>query len=460
VSELLERSRNLDGLPDGWTISGLSEDETMKNTEWKAMNDESGANNEIEYITLVESVERERGKLEKHTMRNKEGGEIQEALMGFTLNQKTKSKIIARVFPVLCTVFMFCTAALVQPVYAARIKELGYINGVRSNQLIGYGLIVGLNGTGDKSNTLFTNQSLANMLESLGVKVNATATKVNNIAGVMVTANLPPYAKVGNKVDITVSSIGDAKSIEGGILMLTQLKGADGETYAIAQGAIVTGGYLASGQGATVQKNHPTVGRIANGASIEREISYESLRTDAIMIALKEPDFTTARRVAERINDIFAGSSYAKDGGTVTVTLPGDMKANPVKFLSIVENLDVKPDTLARIIVDEKTGTVVIGENVRISTVAISHGNLSIQIKEDQKVSQPLPFAKGETVATPDTAIKVEEEKGRWYLVEGGITIRELVKALNATGISTRDIITILQTIKASGALHADLEVI
>ncbi len=447
-------------MPDGWIISGLSEGVTMNNTEWKIMNDESGASDEIEYIALVEGIEGERGKSEKHKIRNKEGGEIEKALMGFALNQKAKSRIIARVFPLLLAVFLFSAGLFMQPAYAARIKELGHVNGVRSNQLIGYGLVVGLAGTGDKANTLFTNQSLTNMLENLGVKMDPRAIKVNNIAGVMVTANLPPYAKVGNKIDVTVSSIGDSKSIEGGVLMLTQLRGADGETYAIAQGPIVTGGYLASGQGATVQKNHPTVGRIANGASIEREISYESLRTDAIMIALKEPDFTTARRVAERINDIFAGSSYAKDGGTVTVTLPGDMKANPVKFLSIVENLDVKPDLYARIIVDEKTGTVVIGENVRISTVAISHGNLSIQIKEDKKVSQPLPFGKGETVTTPDTAMRVEEEKGRWYLVEGGISIGELVKALNATGISTRDIITILQTIKASGALHADLEVI
>lgn len=456
----MEKNKILDGLPGGWIGSGHSKGEAMKNEELRIERDKSEADDGCGYVVLPESIKYQRGELEKQKIRDKESEEIRKATMLFSLNQKTKSKIIARVFPVLFTVFMFCIAAFVQPAYAARIKELGYINGVRTNQLIGYGLIVGLNGTGDKTNTLFTNQSLANMLESLGVKVDARATKVNNIAGVMVTANLPPYAKVGNKIDVTVSSIGDAKSIEGGVLMLTQLRGADGETYAIAQGSLVTGGYLASGQGATVQKNHPTVGRIANGASIEREISYESLRTDAIMIALKDPDFTTARRIAERINEIFAGSSYAKDGGTVTVKLPGDMKANPVKFLSIVENLDVKPDLLARIVVDEKTGTVVIGENVRISTVAISHGNLSIQIKEDQKVSQPLPFAKGETVATPDTAIRVEEEKGRWYMVEGGITIRDLVKALDATGVSTRDIITILQTIKASGALHAELEVI
>jgi len=377
----------------------------------------------------------------------------------FMLDAQTKSKIIARVFPAVFLAFILFSATVV-PVHAARIKELGYLNGVRNNQLIGYGLLVGLNGTGDKSNTLFTNQSLANMLDSLGVKVDARATKVNNIAAVMITANLPPFAKIGNKIDATVSSLGDAKSIEGGVLMLSQLRGADGEIYAIAQGPVTVGGYLASGQGATVQKNHPTVGRIVNGVSIEREISYENLRTDSMMISLKDPDFTTARRIAERINEVFRGAASAKDGGTINIILPPDMKNNPVKFISMVENIDVKPDILAKIVVDEKTGTIVIGENVRISTVAISHGNLSVQIKEDEKVSQPLPFAKGETVVTPETVIRVEEQMGRFYLMEGGITIKELIKALNAAGVSTRDVITILQTIKASGALHAELEVI
>lgn len=374
------------------------------------------------------------------------------------LNHRVKSEIITKVFSILVAVILFVAAFT--PAYAVRIKELGSINGVRTNQLIGYGLVVGLNGTGDKTNTLFTNQSLANMLETMGVKVEGKSTKVNNVAGVMVTANLPPFAKVGNRMDVTVSSIGDAKSVEGGVLMLTQLKGADGEVYAIAQGPVVVGGFLAGGQGATVQKNHPTVGRIANGASIERELSYDDLKKDSIMIALREPDFTTARRVAERINDMFSGTAVARDSGTVNVSLPGNMRNNLVKFVSIVENLDVKPDVLARIVVDEKTGTVVIGENVRISTVAISHGNLTIQVKEDEKVSQPLPLAQGNTVVTPDTTIKVQEQKGKWQVVEGGITIRELVKALNATGVSARDTITILQTIKASGALHADLEVI
>jgi flagellar P-ring protein FlgI len=279
---------------------------------------------------------------------------------------------------------------------------------------------------------------------------------------VMVTADLPPFSKIGNKVDAVVSSIGDSKSLEGGILLITQLKGADGEVYAVAQGAIVVGGFSAAGQGASVQKNHPTVGRIANGVTIEREIGYEYVKTDSIMISLKIPDFTNARRIEERINSIFRDSSYAKDGGTINVSIPDTLKANPVKFLSIIENLEIRPDALAKIVVDEKTGTVVIGENVKISTVAISQGNISIQIKEDEKVSQPLPFAPAgaQTVRTPDTKIKVEEEKGRFIVMEGGVTIKELINALNSIGVSTRDVIVILQTIKAAGALHAELEVI
>ncbi|MDD3845773.1 MAG: flagellar basal body P-ring protein FlgI [Syntrophorhabdaceae bacterium] len=343
---------------------------------------------------------------------------------------------------------------------AARIKEMGYINGARSNQLIGYGLVTGLSGTGDKSNTIFTNQSLANMLETMGIRVDPKTTKVNNVAAVMVTCNLPPFARIGSKIDVTVSSIGDAKSIEGGVLVATPLKGADGQVYAFAQGPMVVGGFLASGQGASVQKNHPTVGRIVNGATIEREVISEEYKGEEIMIALKMPDFTNARRIADRINETFSGIAHARDAGTVNVTIPGEMRGNPVKFLSIVENLDIKTDMQAKIVVDEKTGTVVIGENVRVSTVVISHGNISVQVKEDARVSQPMPFGQGRTVVTPDTQINVREDRGKFYLLEAGISIRELVNALNATGISTRDVITILQTIKASGALHADLEVI
>ena len=349
----------------------------------------------------------------------------------------------------------------VQTSDAARIKELGYINGVRTNQLIGYGLVVGLNRTGDKAATIFTTQSLANMLEKMGLRVDPNATKVNNVAAVMVTADLPPFSKVGNRIDAVVSSIGDARSLEGGVLLVTQLKGADGEVYATAQGPMIVGGFSAGGQGASMQKNHPTVGRVSNGVSIEKEIGYEYVKTESILISLKYQDFTNARRIEERINSTFQNSSYAKDAGTINVTIPDQLRANPVKFVSIIENLEIKPDAQAKIVVDEKTGTVVIGENVRISTVAISHGNITIQIKEDQRVSQPLPFSQGgRTVVSPDTKMKVEEDKARFFVVEGGITIRELVYALNAIGVSTRDMIVILQTIKASGALYADLEII
>jgi len=442
----------------------------MKNTEYSL---ESGASegSDKQVAVLSKKSGDASGEQIKAAARTKErsaqirvfdaaqGDNAERALGCFGLDVKTKSRIIARVFPVVALFLIFGICAGF-PAYAARIKELGYINGVRTNQLVGYGLVTGLNGTGDKANTKFTYQSLANMLENMGVRVDPTLIKVNNVAAVMVTANLPPFARIGNKIDATVSSIGDARSIEGGVLLLTPLKGSDGAVYGVAQGSVVVGGFLASGQGATVQKNHPTVGRIANGVSIEQEIFYEKMSADSIAITLKDPDFTTARRIAERINELFKGSAFAKDGGTVNVNLPGEMRVNPVKFLSIVENIDVKPDVVAKIVVDEKTGTIVIGENVRISTVAISHGNLSVQIKETEKVSQPLPFSQGQTVVTPETSMKVEEEKGKFYLMEGGITIKELVKALNATGISSRDIITILQTIKASGALHAELEVI
>jgi flagellar P-ring protein precursor FlgI len=377
----------------------------------------------------------------------------------YMMRRRKKESIVYFLLFFVCFMVIFFIFSL-GDTDAARIKELGYINGVRSNQLIGYGLVVGLNGTGDKSNTLFTFQSLANLLDKMGVKVDPRSTKVNNVAAVMITADLPPFAKTGNKIDAIISSIGDAKSIEGGVLLLTQLKGADGEVYAIAQGPIVVGGFSVGGVGATTQKNHPTVGRIVGGVSIEKEIPYDHMKAETVVVSLKTPDFTNARKIVDRINEAFSGSAYAKDGGTINITIPDSLKLNPVKFLAMIEGLEIKPDNLAKIVVDEKTGTVVIGENVRISTVAISHGNISVQIKEDQKVSQPLPFSSGTTVATPDTKMNVEEEKGHFMVMEGGISIRELVNALNSIGVSTRDVIIILQTIKAAGALHADLEVI
>jgi len=363
----------------------------------------------------------------------------------------------------MCTV-IFLAVSLAMPLtsYGARIKELAYIDGVRNNQLIGYGIVIGLNGTGDKANTIFTTQSLANMLDKMGIKVDPNAIKVKNVAAVMVTANLPPFSKAGTTIDVTVSSIGDATSLLGGVLLMTPLRGADGEVYAVAQGPLVVGGFSAAGAGATMQKNHPTVGRIPNGATIEREIGYEFVKSDSIIISLKMQDFTTARRIEEHINALYNGISYAKDAGTVYVRIPDTMKENPVKFLSLIENMDVKPDMVAKIVVDEKTGTIVIGENVRISTVAISQGNISVMVKEDYKVSQPMPFAPqgAQTVVTPDTKIRAEEDKGKLFIVEGDVTIRELVNALNAVGVSTREMISILQTIKAAGALHAELEII
>jgi len=345
--------------------------------------------------------------------------------------------------------------------FSARIKDIAYVSGVRPNVLIGYGLVVGLKRTGDKVQTIFTPQTLANMLEKMGVIVDPTLTKINNVAAVMVTAELPPFSRVGNRIDVTVSSMGDASSLEGGVLVMTPMRGGDGQTYAVAQGAVAVGGFAASGQAGSVQKNHPTVGRIANGAIVEQEIEYVALKGETMVISLKRSDFTNARKVVERINNVFEGCAAAQDGGTIALAVPWELREDPVKFLSIIENLDIKPDNQAKIVVDEKTGTIVIGEDVRIATVGISHGNISVQIKETKNVSQPLPYSKGgQTVVTPETEIRVDEEKGHFYYMEEGTSIKELVNALNAIGVSTRDVIIILQTIKASGALNAELEVI
>jgi flagellar P-ring protein FlgI len=360
-----------------------------------------------------------------------------------------------RIISILLT-FLF----LVSSVQAARIKDIGYINGLRPNQLIGYGLVVGLDQTGDRVNTIFTIQSLTNMLEKMGIRVDPTTIRVNNIAAVAVTADLPPFAKVGNKIDVMVSSIGDARSLQGGTLLFAPLRGADGEVYAVAQGPVLLGGYVASGQAAQVQKNHVTAGRVVNGATIERELNYQAVNSDLVMVSLRNADFTTVKRLSDRVNEAFPGSASSKDGATVTIAIPSEFKANPVAFISAIENLEVTPGTFNKIVVNERTGTVVIGENVRIQTVAVSHGNISIQIKEQPTVSQPLPFSQGQTVTTPGTKMRVEEQKGKFFVMESGVTIRELVTALNALGVSARDVITILQAIKASGALHAELEVL
>jgi flagellar P-ring protein precursor FlgI len=350
-------------------------------------------------------------------------------------------------------------------VEAARIKDIANIGGVRSNQLIGYGLVVGLDGSGDRGRGSggkdFTVQSVVSMLERMGITVDPRDVKVKNVAAVMVTTQLLPFARSGNQLDVTVSSLGDAKSLQGGTLLLTPLRGVDGAVYAVAQGPISVGGFAAGGAGARVQKNHPTVGLIPAGATVERGISTNLNDRDQITITLHRPDFTTAQRVAQTINRATGqGAASPLDSGTIAVDIPSAWQGTVVDLVARLESLEITPDTVARVVLDERTGTVVMGENVRISTIAIAHGGLSIQVREQPQVSQPLPFSEGRTTVVPDTQVTVEEEQRRLFVVEGGATIGQLVRALNALGVTPRDLIAIFQAIKAAGALHASLEII
>lgn len=344
---------------------------------------------------------------------------------------------------------------------AVRIKDLADIKGVRSNQLVGYGLVVGLDGTGDGKKARFTVQSMVSMLENMGITVEPGDIAVSNVAAVMVTADLPPFARSGNQIDVLVNSIGDAKNLQGGTLLLTPLKGANGQVYAVAQGPVNTGGFSAGGSGGSVQKNFPTVGRVIGGALVEREIELNFNRRSTLTLNLRQPDFTTASRVSDAINALFFGNiAETPDAGTVQVKVPAAYMGNLVGLVAMIETLDVAPDALARVVINERTGTVVMGENVRLSTIAIAHGNLSIVIKESSQVSQPQPFSKGETVVSPDTDIAVKEEGKQLVLMQAGTSIGDVVRALNALGVSPRDLIAIFQAIKAAGALQADLEVI
>jgi flagellar P-ring protein precursor FlgI len=345
---------------------------------------------------------------------------------------------------------------------AVRIKDLADINGVRDNQLVGYGLVVGLDGSGDGKKSLFTVQSMVSMLEKMGITINPNEIAVSNVAAVMVTAALPPFAKSGNRIDVLVSSIGDAKNLQGGTLLMTPLKAANGGVYAVAQGPVSTGGFQASGAGAGVQKNFPTVGRVVGGALVERGIQLDLNSRTSLTLSIRDPDFTTAMRMTDAINALFYDHiAEAKDAGTVQIKVPMAYLGNIVGLVSMIEKLDVKPDMNAKVVINERTGTVVMGENVRISTVAIAHGNLSIVIKESPQVSQPLPFSQGgQTVVTPNSDVAVKEETKKLVLMEAGASIGDVVGALNALGVSPRDLIAIFQAIKAAGALQAELEVI
>jgi flagellar P-ring protein FlgI len=346
---------------------------------------------------------------------------------------------------------------------ASRIKDIVQIEGVRENQLVGYGLIVGLNNTGDTLKTgHFTKQSLQAMLNRMGVKPTDDGLDSKNVAAVMVTAVLPPFARQGARIDITVSALGDSDSLLGGTLLVTPLMGADGEVYAVGQGQLAVGGFTATGDAESVTKGVPTSGRIANGAIVEREIRFSMAGMDNFKLALRNPDFTTARRIAQAIN-AFLGTNAAKpsDLSTVRVQVPDAYRDNIVGLLTDIEQLRVEPDQLARVIIDEQSGIIVMGENVRISTVAIAQGSLTIRITEAQQVSQPGPFAEVGTTTTVDrTNIEADEGEDRQLTVlKPGVTLQELVNGLNALGIGPRDMITILQAVKTSGALQAEISV-
>lgn len=346
------------------------------------------------------------------------------------------------------------------PAEAVRIKDIATFSGMRDNQLIGYGLVVGLGGTGDKRNSPFTVNSMKNMLERMGVAVDAAQIRPRNVAAVMVTAKLPASSKPGSKLDVVVSSLGDATSLQGGVLLQTPLKGVDGKVYALSQGPVALGGYSVDGAAARTQKNITTVATIPGGANVERGVPFDFNTQNSLTLNMSNRDFSTTMQVVERLNATMGGKyARAADAGTVSIDIPPAYQGNLVPLIASVENLEVDPQSAAKVVVDERTGTVVLGRDVRVSQVAVAHGSLQIVVQDSAQVSQPGPFSQGQTVVTPQTDITVREENRRLHMMEGA-TLQELVDGLNAIGATPRDLISILKTLKASGALHAELEVI
>jgi flagellar P-ring protein precursor FlgI len=347
------------------------------------------------------------------------------------------------------------------PVHAqVRIKDIADVEGVRENQLIGYGLVVGLNNTGDKlDNSVFTRESLIGMLERLGVNTRDQVAKLStkNIAAVMVTADLPAFARSGSRIDVAVSALGDATNLTGGTLLVTPMLAADGEVYAVAQGALATGAIAARGSATSVTRGVPTAARIANGATVEREVAYRLDKTHALRLGLRNPDLTTAQRIAAVINKAVGPLAKVVDPRTVALDLSG---RDPIEALTAVEELRVEPDSPSIVVIEEASGTIVMGANVRISTVAIAQGNLTIRVTETPLVSQPAPFSNGRTTVVPRTDVHVDDQSDRKMgILQGSVTLRDLVASLNALGVGPRDLISILQMIKAAGALQADLVV-
>jgi flagellar P-ring protein precursor FlgI len=342
-----------------------------------------------------------------------------------------------------------------------RVKDLANIEGVRSNQLIGYGLVVGLNRTGDRvQQNIYARQTLQNLLERMGISTGSAGLKPENVATVLVTATLPAFARPGSKIDVTVSSIGDAKSLQGGTLILTSLKGLDGQVYAVAQGSVSIGGISAGNAGNSVEINHPTVGRVPNGANVERTVPTELAANNQIVMVLRNEDFSTAARLDQVINRRFGpGTSRALDGRNVSVIVPDMYANNRVAFIAELESLSLRPDKIAKIVINERTGTIVMGREVRIASVAISQGGVSVKIGTEFGVSQPNPFTPGaQTLVVPNTTVDVKEKKPESVILPDGATVDEVVRGLRAVGVSARDIISILQAIKSAGAMNAELE--
>lgn len=347
------------------------------------------------------------------------------------------------------------------PVQASvRVKEIASLEGVRENQLIGYGLVVGLNGTGDKRQTFFSAQTLANLLERMGVQVPPAAMLVRNTAAVMVTASLPPYAQPGTKLDVHVAAIGDATNLQGGLLLLTPLKAANGEVFAVAQGAVLTAGFVARGGGGnSATLNHPTAGRVPAGAIVERT-PPTAVPRDRVRLQLRQADFTTAARVAEAVNRRFPGTARCENAALIEVALPQDYAGRAIEFVAEIEGLTLEADHVRKIVINERTGTITAGSDILIRPVAILHGALSIEIRTAFEVSQPAPLSTGQTTVTPDVQVGVREERAKNVQLPPGATVEDLARALTAIGATARDIIAILQNLKAAGALDADIEVI
>lgn len=346
-------------------------------------------------------------------------------------------------------------------VRVARVRDIANLEGVRDNPLIGYGLVVGLNGTGDRRQTIFTTQTLANVMQRMGVQIPPSSVRVNNVAAVFVTATLPPFARPGTRIDVTVSSVGDAKSLEGGLLLMTPLKAADGQVYAEAQGALTLGGYSAGNAANSRQVNHPTVARVPEGALVERDSSVELQATRQLSLFLRDPDFLVSRELAEAINhELGIEAASARDARTIDIDLRRTSLGGVPAFMARIEELTIPLHTRARVVVNERTGTIVLGRDVRLGAVSILHGNLSIEISTKFDVSQPAPFGKGETTVTPQQDINARETPARNLALSEGATVDELVSGLQAMGATARDVIAILQAMKVAGALQAELEVL